>query len=372
MRVILLRIAALLMSCLLLTAASHAATPVSVAQLEQFLTSSRAAKEKDAAIAEQLSQVILSEELTGPTLARLVARTNPGPKTMEQISVLAAESVFHAPPAEELPKLAAPDAAEQGRIVQAARKYVNETLPLLPDFLAVRVTDCFDNTIAQGKPKHGKPKTQIHFVREYRNEIGYRDGREFDPATSEGLSETPIAGLSTWGEFGGILKVALDDAFNGHVVWDRWQNSDGSTVAVFRYEIPEASSHYAVDFCCYQLSLENGIMYPFHARPGYRGEIFIDPSSGAIERITLQAELKGSDPMTASEIAVQYGRVEIGGKWYVCPIRGIAVSVIRNLLMRAVDGVGQEKHTNLVKFTDYRKFGSTVRFLPGPEGDKPN
>jgi hypothetical protein len=59
---------------------------------------------------------------------------------------------------------------------------------------------------------------------------------------------------------------------------------------------------------------------------------------------------------------VQYGYVDIGGKNYVCPIQGIAVSDVHNLVMES-DGVGLEKHINVVQFLNYHKFGSTSRIL---------
>ena len=371
MRVVFLRVAALLMGSLAATAALQPDAPVSVAQLEQFLTSRQTTKAKDADLAAQLSQMVLSEELTESTRARLLAETHLGPKTMEQIDLLAAESVFHKPPSVELPHDAAPNSAEQAKMIAAARKYVNEMLPLLPDFLANRVTDCFDNTITDPKPKHGMPRSQIHFTREYRDEIAYRNGREIDPGVSEGLTETPIGGLSTWGEFGGMLKTVLNDALAESVQWDRWQrNEDGLLVAVFRYAIPEASSHSSVDFCCYQRALDDPISYPFHARPGYHGEIFLDPSNGEVHRITLVNDLKKTDPVSVSEMAVQYEWVEIGGKRFLCPVRGVAVIWIHNVLMQVVDGAGLERHANLVRFIDYHKFGSTARILTGTPGEE--
>ena len=91
---------------------------------------------------------------------------------------------------------------------------------------------------------------------------------------------------------------------------------------------------------------------------------FVDSGDGSIDRITVQADLNEGDPVVTSAMAVQYGRVEIGGKQFVCPIRAVAVTEIHNLLMAQIDGVGLEKHLNLVEFRNYHKFGSTVRIRP--------
>jgi hypothetical protein len=363
-----LRNAAFVLSWLIAIAPVRAATPVTIAQLEQFLTSKQAMKDSDEEIADRLNRVSLSQELAGPTLARIVAETNSRPKTAEQIELLAAESIFDPAPIADQPSDPVPDLVAQKQMLEAARGYVNGTLRLLPDLLAVRVTRSFNNTITDLKSKHGKPKVQTRFVGEYRREIAYRDGHEIVSAMGprSGSSDAPVQGLSTWGEFGGILRIVLKDAFSGGVAWDRWQrNEAGEQVAVFHYVIPEMSSHYKVDFCCYLLSRENPVELPFSAKPGYHGEIYVDPRDGSIGRITVEADMKETDAVRRSAIAVQYGPVEIGGKRFNCPIRGIAITESHNAMMEPVDGVGLEKHTNLVEFVNYHKFGSTSRMLPG-------
>lgn len=346
----------------------RAASRVTIAQLQQFLASKHAAKESDNEIAERLGEVALSEELAGLTLARILAEEGSRPRTAEQIELLAAESVFDAPPIEELPQEPAPDKAAQQRMIDAAQSYVNGALQALPDFLAIRVTRSFDNAITDSKPKHGKPKIQMHSAGEHRRNIAYRNGQEVDSAAmrrGSEASDTLVSGLSTWGEFGGILKIVLNDAFSGHVAWERWQrNQIGAVDAVFRYVIPEASSHYSVDFCCYRQLSEYPVELSFHGEPGYHGELFVDPRDGSIDRITVEADLKEGDSVVTSAMAVQYGGVEIGGKQFICPIRSVAVTETHNQQMELIDGVGLEKHTNLVEFRSYHKFGSTIRIRP--------
>jgi len=336
----------------------RAQTRVTVAQLQQFLTSKQAAKQSDADLADRLGSVALSEQLTPATLSRLLARTDIGPKTDEQLQLLAFASIFNPPPRAELPDTSAPDSAARQKMISAAVNYVNTTLKLLPDFLATRTTSSFENTIEQTGLRHTRPKATLHIVRESHREIAYRNGREVADAASTD------SGLTTWGEFGPILKTVLGDSFMGNVDWARWQKSEsGAPLAVFRFTVPQSTSHYLIDFCCYQKSKDDPVQYPFREKPGYHGELYVDPTTGAIDRITLQADLTDADPVTASGIAVQYGLVDIGGKNYVCPIQGIAVSEVHNLVMESVDGVGLERHINVVHFLNYHKFGSTSRIL---------
>ena len=337
----------------------HPQIQVTVAQLRQFLTSKQGAKESDTDLADRLSSVTLSQQLTPDTLSRLISETAIGPKSAEQLQLLAFVSIFNSPPRAELPDIPAPDSAARQKMTSAAVNYVNTSLKLLPDFLATRTTLSFDNTLEPTELKHARPKATMHIVRRSHREIAYRNGREVADAA---LTDS---GLTTWGEFGPILKTVLGDSFIGDVEWARWQTSEtGNPLAVFRFAVPKAASHYLVDFCCYQKSKDDPVQYPFREKPGYRGELYLDPATGAIDRITLQADLTDADPVTKSEIAVQYGPVDIGGKNYICPIRGIAVSEVHNLVMESVDQVGLEKHINVVRFLNYHKFGSTTRIVP--------
>lgn len=342
---------------------------MTVAQLEQFLASKQASRESDAQLSELLGMVGLSEQLTSSTLTQIVRDIKLGPQSSEQLQLLASSSIFEQPPQIELPRTPPPDAATQLQMIASAEKYVSSVLHLLPDFLALRSTSSFDNTLRLAGGKQGKQQiAALHFLGETRRDITYRNGHEINSASG---SSSAAFGLTTWGEFGPILKIVLSDSFQGSVRWSRWQISEnGVRVAVFRYAVPKSASHYLIDFCCYVMSQDNPVSFPFRDHPAYHGELFIDPATGTVDRITLQAELTESDPVTASDIAVQYGPVDIGGKSYICPIHGVAISTVHNLQMKAVDGIGLEKHVNIVRFLNYHKFGSTARiFATDPKLD---
>jgi len=93
------RVWAVVLSFAVGIASLRAETRVTVAQLEQFLTAPRTAKLSDTDIAGRLSGVMLSEQLTQTTLARITSEIELGQKSAEQVEVLAAASVFEAPPA---------------------------------------------------------------------------------------------------------------------------------------------------------------------------------------------------------------------------------------------------------------------------------
>lgn len=346
----------------------RAETSVTVAQLERFLTSSRATRMPDEEIADRLSKVTLSEQLTSKILIRIRAETALGQHGEEQLDLLAASSIFEAPPADELPKSAAPDAGERKRIVGLARDYARLAVSLLPDFIAVRSTRYFTNTPEESSSRRAEHRIRMHLARESRREIAFQGGHEIkrklgSPAKVIEDENTP-GGLSTWGEFGAILKVVLGDSSDDSLQWSRWQTDEaGTQLAVFRYTIPRADSHYAIDFCCFQKSIDEPADYEFHDKPGYSGEIYVDPKSGEVDRITLDAQLKEDDPVTRSAIAVQYGPVVIGGRRYICPLWSIAISDFHNALIEKIDGIGTERHLNETEFSEYHKFGSTSRIV---------
>jgi len=95
---------------------------------------------------------------------------------------------------------------------------------------------------------------------------------------------------------------------------------------VYSYSVPKAASRFEVSYCCLredapsqrrelryggagraqQTGVATGRPRPksFRATPGYHGEIAVDPNTGAILRVTLEAELKNDDPITRAATVV--------------------------------------------------------------------
>jgi hypothetical protein len=357
---------ALLVAVLQLALPPHPASRVTVAQLEGFLASRHAAKESDSQVADALMRVELSQELTPPTLSRIADETRLRPKTAEQIKLLAAESIFEAPPSAEWIDAPAPDAATQQYMLAAARAYASSTLRHLPDFLALRTTTGYDNAPRAADGKSAQPVVRMHFVRQHRRDVTYRNGAEVDEVRNLGghRASASSEGFSTRGEFGPTLSMVLNGSLNENIAWSRWQRSaSGARVAVFRYSVPREASEYLVDLCCFQRSVDDSIGVPFRDKPAFHGEIFVRPNSGVVERVTVEADLPDDAPVRKCAIAVEYGEVKIDGRPYMCPVRGVAVLVFYSPGVEKIDGIGLEKHINRVQFDQYHKFGSTARMV---------
>lgn len=355
---------------------AFATGPLTVDQLRSSLMQQEAARKSDEDIARHLAGFQLTERLTEATLSELIDQMKPGPKTALALRLLADRSAFLDPPIAETPLTDAPSAAVQQAMISAAFRYVAGTMQRLPDLLATRVTRSFDDSplLSIGSGAFRSPG-DLHFTGTFRQEISYRDRREnLTENTESAKHHSSPPGLTSWGEFGPLPAVILADSAKGELKWKRWEGSASRLAAVFGFNVPANASHYVVIYCCvrgvdgpdpdHPYITKSQMANSYRGTPSYHGTISVDPETGAIHRITLESELRKSDPITVSEIAVQYDEVDIGGKSYICPVKSIAISSVL---------VGSETSSaewtvlrvNDVEFTDYHRFGSTLNILPG-------
>jgi hypothetical protein len=361
-----------------------AAKHETVAQLEQALIAGSSAQKTDTEMARQLGGAELSERLSEATLERLRAQVVLGPETALALQLLADQSAFLDLPASELPTTAAPEAATQQRMLVAARSYVGETLPRLPNFLATRTINRYDDS-PQAVKKDGWPvRAGLHRVDTSSREISVRDERENQPPTQGSAVWERQIGLISGGEFGTTLGMILTDTFQGRVTWSHWEQIAHAPAAVFRYEVPRTASHFELISTLQREAAVEGFAAPsgprgiasigvrpnndpartsiVRVRPAYHGSLWIDPATGTILRITMEAELKDSDPFRRAAILVEYGPVKIGDATFICPVRSLALS------LAAFDTQGSASDAptewlNETLFTAYHRFASTTRVL---------
>jgi VWFA-related protein len=334
---------------------AHAGKHLTVAQLEQTLAADFAGHRSDDQIAHKLDDLELSERLTGTALDGLGASLSPGPKTALALELLADRSAFLDPPASELPATASPDPATQQRMLQTARGYAVQTLSRLPNFFATLTTYRFDDSPQSPAPGEWPVRIGMRAIGSSSREITFRDGRDSrDPAEASagGKQTEQSVGLTTRGEFGSILVLMLIDTAKGKMTWSHWEQPPSGLVGVFHYSVPKSASHYAVSYCCIvqQQMIEGpsaggrgrrsgmgpqilstqsaaGDSHPFRETPAYHGTLSIDPASGAILRITLEAELNPGDPLLRAATMIEYGPVPIGNRSFICPVRSLALTM---------------------------------------------
>jgi len=356
---------------------------VTVEQLKQMLAAQQTAGNNDGDRAQQLNSLELTEQLTQPTLDRFTAEFKPGPNTALSLKLLADSSAFLEPPAGELLEKAPPEIAVQRAMLKSAINFVAVTLHQMPDFLATRVTDSYDDIPLSVTHSGWAPHTDLHLAGTFSNHIVYRNGQEVldlrpNSSGAKPKNESLPAGLVSIGEFGPALGITLTDTFKGTLKWSHWEQSAAGPVAVYHYEVPPAASHYWVNYCCVRgsqdtvgavtfgadaksASLESD---SYHGTPSYRGNLYLDPATGAVLRVTIESDLKPSDPIMRADISVQYGPVEIDGKSYICPVHSIAISLVKSQA-RGDMSDREIRRINEVSFIDYHRFGSSSRIITG-------
>ncbi|MGA8741381.1 MAG: hypothetical protein WB561_09380 [Terracidiphilus sp.] len=314
---------------------------VTVAQLTGI-----AEKEKDrhdGEAAKEMEHMQLTERLSSPKLARLSAEL-PGKKSKTALMAIGDVSVFLDPPPDEIPLKAVPDMAEQTQIMSLVMDYLKKIMPKLPDFYAKRFTTSFEE-VSRLNDKNGLYKRgDLHPAGDFKVTVYYREGQEV--VHPEGAAEH---GLTTLGTFGPILRLVVQDAaYSNTTKWSRWEEGPSGPMAVFRFDVQQGESHYSISGAG-----EYGMVGP----TAYHGEIGIDPGSGTILRLVLEADPAFGSLTERADVMVEYGSVAIGGETYTCPVRSVTYSVNRGLkrkVARLID----------VVFSDYHVFRSEMRILP--------
>jgi VWFA-related protein len=357
---------------------------VTVHELEQILDAAK--KEHGGELTKQLAGLELTERLSSSRLLLWKDRLR-DKKSNEALVTLADESAFLDPPAAEILSDPVPDLDTQRRMMVRTVNYLKEVIPKLPDFFAIRTTTEYE----QPSPHKGDTwKTALadQSLREAvieKADLRYRNGHE-EQAT-EKKKASPNArqrDLNFIGVFGPILGSVLVDATSGDskLIWSRWVQGDQAREAVFRYIVRAENPHYNISHCC----LVNG--KTFLTSPRYQGELAIDPGTGAILRLTMESEpgwipepnLNPVLPVKGAAMMVEYGPVAIGGKRYICPRRSVVTMRVRTVSTLTVWDqtfdvyAPYETLLNDITYSDYHRFGSEARMLPGFDiaPDKPS
>lgn len=355
-------------------------TPVTIDQFEQMLAAARG--QSDSKVARELSGLELTERVTPARLARWLAEF-PGRHCQQSLTELADASVFLPLPASDLPTAPAPSLEARRTIIAKAIEYVHNTLNRLPNFYATRTTVRFEDTPAHQTAERMNLASSVrslrsstlpsvssgqsdyeplHFAGGSKATVSYKDGYELRGSRRFDFTK-PIApgeGLATSGEFGPILVIAVTDAVRGSINWAHWEQGDKGLVAVFHYCVPAGHSHFRV-------GVPTGAHYDV-AFPPYHGEMAIDPATGNILHITVEADLPPPNQLMESSIFVEYASISIGGTDYICPVRSIALS---KSPYGSTDGgqpgvsVPLQTQLNDVAFTDYHLFRAEARILSG-------
>ena len=226
----------------------------------------------------------------------------------------------------------APSSDDQRKLLEVIRRYANEYVGKLPNFICQQVTRQFE---AGKKPVHWHKGDILS------SKLIYSQGRE--ERSLELVNDKPVGRegrilrrpLVTEGEFGILLGQVFGSMTDAQFAWDRWETMRGQRVAVFSFFVDKQHS-------TLRLSLSDLA----RAIVAYHGSVCADPSSGAIWRLTDQADDIPQEVNTKSiSTTVDYDFVAIGERTYLLPVQA---SVVLD--------TGTRHLRNDIEFRDYRKF----------------
>ena len=347
-----------------------AAAQVTVAQLEQRLGAER----NDRTLADELGEMQLTERLSTPRLEAWLKRL-PGERSRQALTALADASVFLPPPADEELAKPMPDKAARQAMFLRVVEFLAQQVPRLPNFYAERATVQY----GEPEPKPGEtwktaqPDRKLYYERTDTERIFFENGKEtvdHQKAKVKQGFQTDL--LETSGTFGPVLALAIRAALapGGMLEWSRWEKGAAGPVAVFDYASSPSLLDYEVGFCCLAV---DGSDVPFLRRSTFHGEIGVDPDTGHILRLTVEANLEPRLPLKNSAIMVEYGPVAMGGETYICPLRSVSRSRQRRLWELEEWGMQFKLYgpfktvLNDVTFSRYHLFRSQTTILPGFE-----
>jgi VWFA-related protein len=351
----------------------HGIEKVTVAKLEQLVHS-----EPD--LAHRLANLELTQRLSTPRLDSLLAVVH-GERERQALTAAADLSLALPPPEDELVNQQAPEVAEQRAIIQRTFDYLRNSIPKLPDFFALRNTVRYEEPPMRNDESWKVPHSDqsLRFGASEHATVLYRNGDEVTEKKQKigkhRAASSRTHNFETWGTFGPILGSVLTAAAKGGgaLTWSRWERGVDGNLAVFSFNIPATTNaQFEVTYCC--LPKGNGSTL-YHNTTGYSGEFAVNPDSGAVMRIVITADLDEdrdpTAPLIRSQVMVEYGPQELGGKIYICPRR--SVSITRGRTVREMHEWAMafqlygyfETMINDMTFGGYHKFGSEARILTG-------
>jgi hypothetical protein len=134
----------------------------------------------------------------------------------------------------------------------------------------------------------------------------------------------------------------------------------GKTAAVFAFQVPKTQSKLEINICCFPVVEQAGVARFYSSTTGpilgsdrgsggggvsgnfqtntkwndfkstvpYHGRIYIDPDTGIVLRLIVEAELKPSDVVHQLNTRIDYGPVKAGQGTLIVPISSVINSVV--------------------------------------------
>lgn len=145
-----------------------------------------------------------------------------------------------------------------------------------------------------------------------------------------------LDGSWSTGEFASVLLDLLSGSTAADFRFDKLSASAGAPARVYSFQVAQSNSHWHVKTVSQSLD------------PAYQGSVWVEPDSGRVLRIEIQARsLPREFPLDSVEMAVDYDNVRIGNGQFVLPIHAESLSCQRG---------ASNCNRNAIDFRNYHKY----------------
>jgi hypothetical protein len=163
-----------------------------------------------------------------------------------------------------------------------------------------------------------------------------------DGEKAVGVDHLQFQGAITIGEFGTDLRRVFAPESKTIFTWDRAAEFHGRPINILRYSVPRENGTVVVE-----RETRQKVVVP------YNGQVFIDPKTLEVLRITARLEMPPGFPVRGGERMMEYKPITIAGKEYNLPFHA-------EIRMRDA----KHAYVNRIDFIDYHKFvaQSTIHY----------
>jgi hypothetical protein len=239
--------------------------------------------------------------------------------------------------------------AEQSALLEKAREAALRYSASLPDFICTEVVRRAEDPHDNGRWRALDSLTV---------KLSYSDHKEdYKLMLINGrptvLDYLYVGGALSTGEFGTRLYSVFEPRSQGEFRWKGWTTLRKRRVARFSYRVEREHSNFLIQYGPVPTG-PNAIIV------SYRGEVFIDDETHMVVRLTQQAEIPQSFPITANESIIDYEYAAVAGKPYLLPMHAYVKT-----------RSGKYVAENNVEFRENRKFQTEASITFEPPPDKP-
>jgi len=251
-----------------------------------------------------------------------------------------------------------PSSADAAALIEKSRQKSLAYARSLPDFLCTEVIsryqpglvastrDALGGGVVIANPvSHWLPLDKLTVSLSYFQQHEAHELKLLNGVPTNRRFNSADLGVTSTGEFGGILTSIFNPASQTSFQWKSWKDLGSRTVAVYAYEVEQRHSNYYVE------TGRPGKMR--RAIVGFHGTLEMDRDTGEVIHLDHVADQIPAEPGFKATTEVDYDVIEVAGSRYLLPVDS------RTTLDRKTGGWKSES-----EFRDYRKFevGSKMDF----------